>query len=58
MLFQIKAQFPNECNYPAIQDKECHIGITGDMVKLSTDEKTLQILADNSTLLYPISADL
>lgn len=54
-LFEMRAQFPNERNYPCIQDKEKHIGITGDMVILFEDEESLEHFANNSELLHPIT---
>lgn len=53
-LFEMKAQHPNEREYPCIQDKPCHIGITGDMSVLFKDEESLEHFANNSKLLYPI----
>lgn len=53
-LFEMRAQFPNEKNYPCIQDKEKHVGITGNMTILFEDEESLEHFADNSELLYPI----
>lgn len=53
-LFQMKAKFPNEKYYQCIQDKERHIGITGDMTVLFEDEQSLEHFANNSQLLYPL----
>jgi hypothetical protein len=54
-LFEIRAQFPNEKNYTCVQDKEKHIGITGDMTILFEDEESLEHFANNSELLYPLA---
>ncbi|MES2763671.1 MAG: hypothetical protein V4677_15760 [Bacteroidota bacterium] len=48
-LIEMQAYFPNNKGYPSIQDKECHIGITGDMEELFTDEESLEEFAFNST---------
>lgn len=52
-IIEMRAQFPNGTEYPCIQDKLCHIGITGDMLKLVEDEETLEYFARNSYLLHP-----
>lgn len=50
--YEIESTIPNSRNYPCILNKECHVGITGDMEQLFRDEDSLEFFSENSRPLH------
>jgi len=51
-LYQTFTKYPHKHGYPCIQDKDCHIGISGDMERLHGDNEALKCMASNSSVIY------